>query len=74
MNKLHHNKIVILDRIRLNILYATMKPDDTRYGTVCKVLERAIDIERKKNAPCMNVPVRVYEFRKLFPDNLEETY
>lgn len=74
MNKLHHNKIVFLDRIKLNILFATMKADDSRYDTASKVLKRALDIERKKNAPCMKVPVRVYELRKLFPENLEGTY
>ena len=62
------NTIVTLDRIKLNYLIATMNNEDSRMIIAQKVLKRAIRIEKKNNAPCMEVPIRTSELKKLFPN------
>ena len=71
-NNLHHNSIVLLDRIHLNLFFTPIKwNDDSCMDCANKVLKRALEFEKKHNVPCMEVPIRVYELKKLFPDYLE---
>ena len=67
LSELHHNKIVLLDRVELNVLDSMLTMTDEQAMLAQKVLERAVSDEVKKNNPCMNVPIRVWELKKLFP-------
>ena len=68
LSELHHNKIVLLDRVELNILTSMLTKTDEQAKLAKKVLERVVSEEVKKNNPCMDVPVRVWELKKLFPN------
>jgi len=69
---LHHNTIVLLDRVEFNILISNLKGNDSRIGLANKVLKRTLNHEKKHTNPQMNIPVRVYELRKLFPNYAKE--
>lgn len=68
LSELHHNKIVFLDRVELNILIPSINKRDERSKLLEKVLTRVYAEEMEKNNPCMTVPVRVWELKILYPD------
>ena len=68
LSELHHNKIVLLDRVELNVLASMLTMTDEQAMLAQKVLKRVVSDEVKKNNPCMDVPIRVWELKKLFPD------
>ena len=68
LSKLHYNEIVFLDRVELNILIPSINKRDERSKLLEKVLARVFAEELEKNNPCMNVPVRVWELKILYPD------
>ena len=69
LSELHHSKIVLLDRISLNMFASMLTPKtDEQIKLMDKVLERATNKEVKANKPCMNLPIRVWELKKLFPN------
>lgn len=69
LSELHHSKIILLDRIALNTLASMLTPKtDEQAKLVVKVLDRTLSKEKKTNKPCMKVPIRVWELKKLFPD------
>jgi len=69
LSELHHSKIVLLDRIALNTLASMLTPKtDEQAKLVDKVFRRTVSQEVKSNKPCMKVPIRVWELKKLFPD------
>ena len=68
LSELHHNEIVLLDRVELNTLAAMLTKTDEQAKLADKVLKRVVSKEVKKNNPCMNVPIRVWELKKLFPN------
>ena len=68
LSKLHYNEIVFLDRGELNMLIPSINKRDERSKLLEKVLARVFAEELEKNNPCMNVPVRVWELKILYPD------
>lgn len=68
LSTIHHNTIVLLDRVELNNLINTKDLEESRREVAIKVLNRTLEYEKKHNIPCMTVRVRVYELKKLFPD------
>ena len=68
LSELMWNEIVLLDRVELNVLISHSRVRDERNKLAEKVLNRAIKLEQKTNTPCMNVPVKVWELKILFPD------
>ena len=68
LSTIHHNTIVLLDRVELNNLINTKDLEESRREVAIKVLNRTLEHEKKYNTPCMTVRVRVYELKRLFPD------
>ena len=68
LSELHHNKIVLLDRAELNTLTSMLTITDEQAKLVQKVLDRILSKEVKENNPCMDVPIRVWELKNLFPN------
>lgn len=68
LDELHHNEIVLLDRVELNTLVSMLSKKDERARLAQKVLNRTLADEVKQHNPCMNVPVRVWEIKILFPN------
>ena len=69
LSELHHNNVVFLDRVELNnIVSEPTKMDAEQREVLKKVLERVVSREIRENNPCMNVPIRVWELKKLFPN------
>ena len=66
---MHHNKKIWISRISLNLLLSCLNTNETIRKLAEEIIKRALEIENKTNKPCMDVPVRVYEVRKLFPEN-----
>ena len=68
LDKLNHNEVVFLDRVELNNLAVNLSKRDERKKLVEKVLTRTELAEKRNNKPCMNVPVRVWELKIIYPD------
>lgn len=68
LSELHHNEIVLLDRVELNTLVSMLNGRDERTKLAQKVISRTTKKEVVNNNPCMNVPVRVWELKILFPN------
>lgn len=66
LSTMHGNKKVFLDRIQLNLYLSCLGPKDSRMELADKILNRTLELEKKSNLPCMDVPVRMSEVRKLF--------
>lgn len=69
LSTIHHNKKIWICRIALNLLLSHLNTDDSIRELAGEIIKRALEIEKKTNKPCMQVPVRVYEVKKLFPEN-----
>ena len=72
LSTMHGNTQVFMDRITLNVLLALLERDDSRLDAVDKVIQRVIKYEIKTNTVCMDVPVRVSEVKRIYPNYLEE--
>ena len=68
LSTMHGNKKIWMDRISLNLLLTNLNSDDSIKELADEVLKQALEIEKKTNTPCMKVPVRVHQVRKLFPE------
>ena len=68
LSELHHNKIVFLPRIEFNLLVAFGTKTDGQAKILDRVLQRVASKELKEVKPCMNVPIRVWELKTLFPN------
>lgn len=74
LSTMHGNKKVFLDRIHLNVYLSCLGPKDSRMDIANKILDRALNLEKQSNSPCMHVPVRLSEVRKLYPDGFPSHY
>jgi len=62
---MHGNKKLYLYRIHLNLYLSSSVVKNSQVELVDKILNRALEFEKKSNSPCMHVPVRASETRKL---------
>lgn len=69
LSTMHGNKKIWIDRISLDLLLTNPNSDDSIKELADKVLKQAFEIEKETHAPCMEVPVRVHQVRKLFPES-----
>lgn len=69
LSTMHHNKKIWVSRISVNLLLSCLNTNETIKDLAEEITKRALEIEKKSNTPCMEIPVRVHEVRKLFPEN-----
>ncbi len=71
LSTLHGNTIVLLDRVELNLVMCFSNAASKKSALVAeKVLKKVLDEEVKTGKPCMDVPVRVSDVKRIFPNYL----
>ena len=68
LSDMHGNTRVILDRIELSNFVNSLDRRDSRLKLASKIFLRTAEKEVATGKICMDIPVRVSELKKLYPD------
>ena len=72
LSDMHGNTIVLLDRIELSNFVNNLERKDSRLKIASEIFLRTAEKEVAIGKICMDIPVRVSELKKLYPDYMKK--
>lgn len=71
LSEMHGNTIVLVDRIELANFFNKLDKKDSRLELAMKIFLRTAEKEVSTGKVFMDIPIRVSELKKLYPDYMK---